>query len=271
MASEALEKVALTSQNKSNESAYKLFLDMDETSRLKLLNLIVIIDKYPNIIEIADKSKMMIGVTILPEYLEQFYERLEGWWFDRVIRHLNSPRDYVLNYALIQNKASDIRDQFSADNLPNDFPVAIQNIDINSLSADMRIFIEQLELIGIGTGNKQIAASDFKRAKKQRLRWLRDSLIDHEELEIYESRLCDEWLRKFNDMCEDINDDVDSDYKIYGKGLYRKTQESSKLRIRENFEDPFITRGSYHLLANELRVGWHKEFNNLLTYLIEEV
>ena len=34
-------------------------------------------------------------------------------------------------------------------------------------------------------------------------------------------------------------------------------------------QEPFITRGSYHILSDKQKVGWHPEFQNRLKFLLE--
>ena len=40
-------------------------------------------------------------------------------------------------------------------------------------------------------------------------------------------------------------------------------------RIKPAVSESFITRGSLHILANQLRVGWHPEFRTRLLSLLE--
>ena len=52
-----------------------------------------------------------------------------------------------------------------------------------------------------------------------------------------------------------------------GKSLYNKIQEKD-IRIRPRCSEPFVMRGSYHLLANRLLVGWHADFDIRLRKLL---
>lgn len=44
--------------------------------------------------------------------------------------------------------------------------------------------------------------------------------------------------------------------------------EKRDIRIRPKCQEAFVMRGSYHILANQLRVGWHKDFYERLRQLI---
>jgi len=53
------------------------------------------------------------------------------------------------------------------------------------------------------------------------------------------------------------------------KMLYKWIEEGNLFQIRSGVNEPCIPRGSYHILADEIRVGWHIEFNERLRTLLE--
>ena len=52
------------------------------------------------------------------------------------------------------------------------------------------------------------------------------------------------------------------------KKLYREIEEKD-IRVRDRCSDAFVMRGSYHILANQLRVGWHIDFHKRLEQLLK--
>ena len=44
--------------------------------------------------------------------------------------------------------------------------------------------------------------------------------------------------------------------------------ESKDIRIRPKCQEAFIMRGSYHILANQLKIGWHVDFFERLKQLL---
>jgi hypothetical protein len=40
------------------------------------------------------------------------------------------------------------------------------------------------------------------------------------------------------------------------------------VHIRPRCTEAFITRGSYHILANQLRLGWHISYKDALKHLL---
>jgi hypothetical protein len=44
--------------------------------------------------------------------------------------------------------------------------------------------------------------------------------------------------------------------------------ERTPILIRPNVTEPFVGRGSFHMLSDEKRIGWHPEFVNRLALLL---
>ena len=80
---EALEK----SENMKLESSFNAFKNLTFEDQKLLLNSIHIIDSSLNIINLVSKTTETL-IAVRREYREQVYERLEGWWFNKVVKHL---------------------------------------------------------------------------------------------------------------------------------------------------------------------------------------
>jgi hypothetical protein len=109
------------------------------------------------------------------------------------------------------------------------------------------------------------AQEDHYRAFAQRSRWIRDNLVDLAEVGKFEVRLVDEWRHKCEIICEGISRDIDETGLVAaGRSLYDWTQEhapaNAALFIRPQFPASYMVRGSYHMLADKLRVGWHPHY-----------
>jgi hypothetical protein len=111
---------------------------------------------------------------------------------------------------------------------------------------------------------------------QQRSRWLSEDQLLFEELERYEDRLVDEWRRKYNQMLEDAGSSsaAETDQAAAGRWLYNWFQDQADIPIRPRCHEPYVQRGTYHLLAgNENdgpRVGWHPEFLSRIRELISK-
>lgn len=146
----------------------------------------------------------------------------------------------------------------------------IHSLQHNNLFADDKIFYEQLKLIGIGNSRLQIALRDYYRAFEQRSNWLRNDLLYIDELDEYEMRLIDEWEHAYAMMQDKLGCKIaitENDKMSEGRNLFNEI-ENKDIRIRQKCSDAFVMRGSYHMLANELKVGWHIDFLERLKDLL---
>jgi hypothetical protein len=117
------------------------------------------------------------------------------------------------------------------------------------------------------------AIQDYYRAFEQRSRWDRQDLLFVGDLRAYEKRLIEEWKLLFSAIEDRLGEEpTEEDKKAAAKEvLFWVETGNVKARIKQEVSEPFITRGSLHILANELRVGWHPEFRSRLQHLMERV
>jgi hypothetical protein len=138
--------------------------------------------------------------------------------------------------------------------------------DARELGGDERVFVQQLQLLAISSRPLELAIRDYKRAYMQRSRWTEDALVSSRELRRYEDRLVDEWEHVTAATWEALGDE-DEHRARAGRTVY-ETIQFLDLWIRPSCQERFVSRGSYHMLANELKVGWHPDFVTRLRHLL---
>lgn len=263
-------ETANKSENEKHKPYYKAFISLNSEDRNQLVNNIYVFDKCEDINDTKVIIKQYLKYTTLPAYEERMYEQLEGWWFNTVLDCLCSEEVRLIHKTQLRMKMADIRDEYSKDNLPIDvhFQMSVTQDDLDEKD---RIFIEQLKLICISQKRIDTAIRDYFRAYKQRASWIRNDLLYINELDDYERKLADEWQRLFDIMCEDLDE--------YGDELEEKTKHNAgrklfniisdrNIRIRDKCDEPFVMRGSYHMMANKLEIGWHIDFEKRLCHLL---
>jgi len=267
---DTLVSIAQSSESKANAQAYEAFLRLNQDQKRILLNRVQILDNSPNIIDTRAEIANYLRYTTRPKFLPAVQDRLEGWWFAIVIEHLFAKSPNIIPHRDLQVTLNDIQEQFHEDNLPIDYPDQIK-VGEKDAEEDKRIFVEQLRLVRVSMLRVQKAISDFYRASEQRSHWIRDGLLLSKELERYEAHLFDEWERLFAIMQEDL-ENVDIDLKEEsvqerGRSLFN-TIQGIKLHVRSRCTEPYIMRGSFHILADRLYVGWHIDFHKRLKSFI---
>jgi hypothetical protein len=81
-------EIAQKSKNKSLSKAFEAFTRLASETQELLVNSVQIVDSSPDIVIVTDKIKDKIKFAVRREHLNSLYERLEGWWFKKVVNHL---------------------------------------------------------------------------------------------------------------------------------------------------------------------------------------
>ena len=265
---EQLIAVANISENQKNLSAYAIFKSLSKEEQILLVDKIQVIDASSNIIDLSKKIMSILIYSAREEYVEAVYEHILGRWYELVIAHLYRKSSEYISHKLLLNMVNDIREQYSKDSLPINFPHSIK-IEEKDLDEDQRIFIEQLKLVRIGEKRIKHAISDYYRSSSQRSQWIKDFLIPIFELETYDEKLYEEWEMLSAMMEEDLEAVADEEDMVkMGRKLYAEVMKLN-VHIRSRCTEEFITRGSYHILANQLRLGWHISFKDYLSHLLD--
>lgn len=266
----ALETTAQSSTSKENAAAYAVYLAAKPATRRALIENVVVIDGAPSVTDVDAELREEIFWAVERDHSEAFLERLEGWWLRRSLKQLTSAglQDRILA-AEIEAQMSDLREQFKQDSLPIDDDLLAFDLDEATQAAHATsAFVRQLELVA--AGKKRIAAAirDYYRAFEQRSRWLRNDLLLVGDLSRYERRLLEEWELVFEAMKDELGPDAADDAKRKAALGVLQWAERVAIPIRPSVTEPFVVRGSLHILADEARLGWHPDFRDRLASLL---
>ncbi|HEY3380009.1 MAG TPA: ABC-three component system protein [Armatimonadota bacterium] len=273
VAREKLEQVAGEESNTANLPGYRAFMALTPSQRQELVSNIRMLDHAASVTNVMDNAIGEFQLVTRPQFLTQVYERVEGWWFNRVLKHLTREYQGSILFQELQDQVHLVQEQFQPENLPIDFS-SIPDIAEDQLPEEERIFVEQLRLILVSEPRIQKAISDYYRAYCQRSKWVREDLLLVGELDEYEAKLVDEWERRFLIIQEGIDAGAPETIRQSGgKKLYQWVEmdlpSNPSLYIRPRCTESYVIRGSYHLLANRLEVGWHLDFAARLQHLLK--
>uniref|UniRef100_A0AAU2VWI6 ABC-three component systems C-terminal domain-containing protein n=1 Tax=Streptomyces sp. NBC_00008 TaxID=2903610 RepID=A0AAU2VWI6_9ACTN len=259
------------SKNDQLRKAFEAFdgLEADGAMRQSdLLSRIEVIGDAPRIDEVRKEMLGHAALAVGHDLSKPFLSRLEGWFYDRVIEQMRAPGGAPITGEEFDQVFSDLRHQFGPNNLPIDPDIA--DLDPEPADSADKMFVRQLDLIGVGSERIRLAVRDYVRAFDQRSRWSEEKLLRVGELGRYERRLAEEWQARFADMREDLGDEAtEEEMKREAKLIYRWVDREARAQIRTGLEEVFIPKGSYHMLADELRVGWHPDYTARLMVLLE--
>jgi hypothetical protein len=113
---------------------------------------------------------------------------------------------------------------------------------------------------------------DHNRALAQRSRWQRDRLLEVGELGRYDRELKEAWERFFLPVGEGDDEGVDEDsVRRRARERFAELDRSNLPPIRRDVREGWVARGSLHVIADRLEIGWHPQWLAHLRDRLEEV
>lgn len=255
-----LERVAEAGGNQELKAAYAAFLALGPTMRTSLLSSIEILDNQPLLTDLGEVIESDLRMIAPRGQVAIARERLEGWWWPRVCKALMASPAETISVLEVEAKLDDIRDGLKRDALVADQEHVDPPTD-DIADYEGRPFVHQLKVVGVGGNRIEYAKRDYYRAFTQRSKWVREHLVFDGEIAKYELTLIEEWQPRFQQMCDKIVDKetTDAARRQAGQELYSWVEADARFPFRM-VSQRFLTVGSYHILANELRVGWHPDY-----------
>ncbi len=267
VARKKLEAAGAKSKNETVKKAHKTLLKLSKIQRTKLFSKIYLVEDSPDITQVRAKLEDAVWQAVSKDRASAFVDRLEGWWLNQVIVHLFDSKSQCIPVQLVREQIHTLRDEFMSDNLPADFlvePVPKSETD----EQDSRKFVRQLVQVGVKKKRIKVAQENHYRAVAQRAKWLRSELLHISDLDQFEQRLEMEWNEFYQMMLDDLEDDAsESELSKSGRNLYNWSQNTApdkqSLFIKPRFQSAYFTRGSYQMLADQVRIGWHRDYEDL--------
>ena len=264
-----LDSSANQSKNSLIEKPIANYLLLSHKQKRQLCESIVILPEENNAKDITLLIKQRLEITVHSDFIDKLYERLEGWWFNKVIELLfgdtekiwrEEVRDFILQLSY----------KYHPETLPIDFNDAILGEEQRNTFMDFQ-FVNQLNLIGVGIERINIAILDYYKAFNQRTKWIRDDLLIEYDITDYERRLIDYWNRFRLTVIDELGDAGEQELKKAGRTILNWIETHGDVRIKPRVSDRFVMIGSYHILTNKspANVGWHPDFSSRLEEILE--
>ncbi len=272
-----------TSSNESNKEGYQKFNALTQEQRRALLDRVYIMDNCPLSKDLKTHLNEELWGHCDRQHADQFLKYLEGWWFQRIVSGIDGseltniadkevdsenlkqkkPKIRKITGREIDAQLNSLRERFKSDSLPIHSEIYSANPDVAPFAN--WVFAKQLRLIALSEDRIQRAAKNFYKAAEQRSQWVRELLLVDNDLEQYDDTLIKEWEIQF-DQAKDFLpvNPTSEDQIISGKKVFQWVEAKANIPIRPSCQEYFITRGTYQILANHLRVGWHPEFKTRL-------
>lgn len=143
-----LEQAGATSRNDTVKEAFGVYMGLPDPKRAKLFDSIYLLDNSLTATDLQRAIGNAVRHAVEPKHRQAFVERLEGWWFHRVVVHLIATSNQPIPVVAIQQQVHELRGQFQRECLPDDLFSASVPADATP-DTDDRVFVLQLVLIGL--------------------------------------------------------------------------------------------------------------------------
>jgi len=255
-----LTSTADDSGNRELKAAHAAFLALNPAMRASLLSSVEVLDNQPLLMDLGEAIENSLRLIAPRGQAALARERLEGWWWPRVCKALMQKPSEAISILEVEAKLDDIRDGLKRGALVADQehldPPAEEIADYEG-----RLFVRQLKAVGIGGNRVEYAKRDYYRAFTQRSKWVREHLVFDGEIAKYEVTLIEEWQPRFQQMQDKLAAGGPSPaaQRAAGHDIYSWVEAEARFPFR-SVTHRFLTVGSYHMLANDMRVGWHPHY-----------
>ena len=127
----------------------------------------------------------------------------------------------------------------------------------------MRDYVRQLHIIDLNDVEVLEAVNDFLSASVDRTTWSDQGMISEASLQRFEKELELTWR---NRRRQTVLGHVGRDSTVLGQLTYANCMEHDAKMDDLKIPKPFV-RGSWHALADDLTIGWHPDYEDVLAAL----
>jgi hypothetical protein len=189
-------------------------------------------------------------------------DALLGWLVDTCMNAWELRKSATITsqsfFNAIDRIKEKMRHQYARERPPGQVPVAPG--DLSGIANSL--FVQQLKLVEIGDSEIEDSISDFIRYGKEVIRLTETGEYTPEDWRDFEVELQTRWKQIFNRIQRLHQGEGE---KLRGERTYHDTMTDYLARLKGQSTDyTYFTTGAYHRLADELDVGWHPRFLDLL-------
>lgn len=270
LALETLRGMAMLGGNDANKKAYEAFLNLETELQHALLTKLQILSESNSIGDTRTELESILSIGLSPDRIKSFTNDLEGWWLEACIRSFESPVPSFIEVAQVNAQIKSLRDSYADDDLPIHPEIAALTANPDRYARHR--FVSQLQQIQINERRINRAITNYLRAFTQRAHWQRTNLLSLDDLRDYERVLREEWALHFDQLEDDIGTEASDEARMsMARELYKWAEGTTEPTIRDKCTEPFVVRGSLHILANtEGRRGvyWHPALADSLKVVV---
>jgi hypothetical protein len=245
----------LDSVSKGDNKRYECYKSLSEIEKRDLFSKARIYGDNPSPPDMIKEIKPLLG-QYPPDLLDEILSVVDSWWSRMVIRTLSDESSYIKRSEL-----NSVISRFLQGKIEKTLPV-LKEQPFDEAVKD-RIFWKQLELIGVSQTRMSSCAVNLLTTESSISKWMSDFLITDKEMDEYKDRIKKSWGVKYHRTLDHLGDHPDEGAKrAAGKGLLDEMEKDP--RYIRSLQDDMIYNGFCHIMSDEMKIGWHPEFDSLL-------
>lgn len=236
-------------------------------SRAELLNRLLNQIEVDDGSDVTDLKGRILDELNLPDTMPQddIYNALLGWIHEVVVERIKANQEPLIDKTAFSERLYSITAKLSKQNAVEKAARLIPISKADREAQRASIFVRQLMLIAFEQEDNEIleAIDDYLRCEAERVRLTTEGKITREDFVEFDDRLKKIWSRIFNRIKRQFKEKLPISQ---GQDIYNETigvDRRETLAGRPTIET-YLTSGRYHFLANNLSVGWHPDYLNLL-------
>lgn len=238
------------------------FLALDETMRISLCSQMRIAPNSPTITEV--EPAIQAGLGILPKEQRPIVaEKLVAWWNREIIHSLCGKRDRVITRLELQNRIIEIVGELERESLSVDF----EQMDPPEDYQPDGMLTRQIKLVKGLRSDISKAIREEWRARAQRSLWIEANSGNATRINDYDKLLGESWSDRHTTIKEECETKDEASKEVAGLNLLRWSHNEAPTTIRPiepGLSASYYVRGSMQILAVNLEIGWHPEYEERL-------
>jgi hypothetical protein len=207
-----------------------------------------------------DQIRDLIRPTVSPELVEAICAYAIGMAKERVDRKIRDRQPPILDGNWFKREFQAFVRKTNTPGLLTSFTRVPEAQEIDALLSARPIFIRQLELVGLESQDYVRAVSDYLRTSADKTAWAETGSIFEESLIDW-----DEFLVSRHGLIAGEVADIhgEKDARIRGRLTYRECAQVQASLDSRSVPSHFV-HGSFNALADDMRVGWHPDYQKLI-------
>jgi hypothetical protein len=208
----------------------------------------------------VNQIRDLIKPAVSPELIEAICAYAIGMAKERVDRKIRNRQSPILD-------GNGFKREFQAFIRKTNTPGLLTSLtrvpdaeEIDALLSARPTFIRQLELVGLESQDHVRAVSDYLRTSADKTRWAETGLIFEESLIDWDDFL----VGRYGLIAGEIADiHGEKDARTRGRLTYRECAQVQASLDSRAVPSHFV-HGSFNALADDMRVGWHPDYQTLI-------